>query len=82
VRLMGIHRRSTSPTATVEGARRSSCTAESCTTATGFVLRTVKRREALREVDRVREVYDRVKEDLERADERTQNALRLLEDAL
>jgi hypothetical protein len=45
-------------------------------------LRTVKRREALREVDRVREVYDRVKEDLERADERTQNALRLLEDAL
>jgi len=48
-----------------------------------------ERREALREVDRVRELqeralegYDRAKEDLERADERTQNALRLIEDAL
>jgi len=48
-----------------------------------------ERRGALRELDRARELqervlegYDRAKEDLERADERTQNALRLLKDAL
>jgi len=48
-----------------------------------------ERREALREVDRARELqervlegYDRAKEDLEHAEERTQNALRLIEDAL
>jgi hypothetical protein len=48
-----------------------------------------ERGEALREFERVREGYERalegcewVKEDLERAQERTHNALRLLEDAL
>jgi hypothetical protein len=48
-----------------------------------------ERRVALREVDRARELqervlegYDRAKEDLERAEERTHNALRLIEDAL
>jgi hypothetical protein len=48
-----------------------------------------ERREALRELDRARELqeralegYERVKEDLERAEERTQNALRLIKDAL
>jgi hypothetical protein len=48
-----------------------------------------ERREALREVDcarelqeRVLEDYDQANEDLERAKERTQNALRLIKDAL
>jgi hypothetical protein len=33
-------------------------------------------------LERAREDYDRVLEDLDRAEERSQNALRLLEDAL
>jgi hypothetical protein len=55
-----------------------------------------ERREALREMDHLQEVcermlegfdlakegYDRAKEDLERADERTRNALQLIEDAM
>jgi len=48
-----------------------------------------ERRVALRELDRAQEVqervledYKRAKEDLDRADERTYDALRLLEDAL
>jgi hypothetical protein len=40
-----------------------------------------ERRLAEREVDRVREVYERVLEDLDRAEERTRNARRLWEDA-
>jgi hypothetical protein len=35
-----------SPAATVGGARRSPCKAESCTTAAGCILRTVKRYQA------------------------------------
>jgi hypothetical protein len=37
---------SSSPAASVEGARRSPCKVESCTMAAGFVLRPVKRRQA------------------------------------
>jgi hypothetical protein len=54
-----------------------------------FGLALAERRGALREFDRLQEVqkrviedYKRAKEDLDRADERTHGALRLLKDAL
>jgi hypothetical protein len=54
-----------------------------------YVVMNGERVRELREMDRLQEVQERViqdygrgKEDLERADERTQNALRLIEDVL